>query len=178
MLFPQTNKEHPTCMLRAWFAIETWPRYERKIATQLATKAVEVFLPLQRQLHQWSDRRRTIDVPLFPNYVFVRISDDMESRLPVLRTDGVRKFVGTGYSGTPIRDAEIESIRGLLREGAPLHAHPYLYVGQRVRIRGGSLDGIEGVLSAGNDGVNFVVSIDLIQRSLAVKLCGYQVEAA
>jgi transcription antitermination factor NusG len=165
-------------MPRAWFAIETWPRYERKIANQLAAKAVEGFLPVQRQLHQWSDRRRTIDVPLFPNYVFVRIFDDMESRLPVLRTDGVRKFVGTGYSGTPIREAEIESIRGLLREGTPLHAHPYLHAGQRVRIRGGSLDGIEGVLSAGNDGVSFVVSIDLIQRSLAVKLRGYQVEAA
>jgi transcription antitermination factor NusG len=165
-------------MQRAWFAIETWPRYEKKIANQLATKAVEVFFPLQRQLRQWSDRRRTVDVPLFPNYVFVRISEDLASRLPVLRTDGVRKFVGTGYIGTPIPEAEINSIRALLQEGAPLHAHPYLRAGQRVRIRGGSLDGIEGVLSADGDGVSVVVSIELIQRSLAVKLRGYQVEAA
>jgi len=165
-------------MPKAWFAVETWPRYERKIADSLTAKGVDVFFPFQRQIRQWSDRRRAAELPLFPNYVFVHVSGEAESRLPVLRTTGVRKFVGSGSSGTPIPEAEVESIRLLMREGMFVQPHSYLSVGQRIRVRGGSLDGMEGILAADNDGVDFVVSIELIQRSIAVKLRGYQLEAA
>lgn len=162
--------------VRAWFAVETWPRYEKKVANELAQKSVDTFLPVQPQSRQWSDRRQTVHLPLFPNYVFVRISHATESRVPVLRTNGVRKFVGANHAGSPLEDSEIDSIRLLVGLGVPLQSHPFLNIGQRVRIRGGSLDGLEGILSAKNRDLSLVISIKLIQRSLAVELSGYQVE--
>jgi transcription antitermination factor NusG len=96
----------------------------------------------------------------------------------VLRTIGVRKFAGAKNTGSPVDDSEIDSIRILAGRGVPFYSHPSLNVGQRVRIRGGSLDGVEGILSAKNRDLSLVVSIQLIQRSLAVEVSGYKVEAA
>lgn len=182
MSFPQNQTADRTDCSRAllpeWFAVETVPRYEKRVAAELEKKAVHTFLPLEAHSHQWSDRRRTVHLALFPNYLFVRIPSSAEYRIPVLRTSGVRRFVGASHVGTPVSDTEIESIRLLLQRSIPFRAHPFLSVGQRVRIRGGSLDGMEGVLSGKSDDAKLVVSIQLIQRSLSVHLQGYTVEAA
>ncbi len=163
---------------RLWYAVHTWPRYEKKVAADLDRKGIEIFLPLQASLHQWSDRRRVVQLPLFPNYIFVRIPEGVESRIPVLRTNGVASFVGTRCIGTPIPESEIASVRTLLHRGISCHAYPFLAVGDRVRIRGGSLDNVEGVLVRKNEDFSLVISINIIQRSVAVRLAGYQVEAA
>jgi transcription antitermination factor NusG len=163
---------------RAWFAVQTWPRYEKKVTAELKKKAIEVFLPLQASLHEWSDRRRVVQVPLFPNYVFVRIPEQLDSRIFVLRTNGVANFVGSTSAGTPISESEIESVRTILQRGVPCQSHPFLSIGERVRIHGGSLDGIEGILVEKNEDLSLVVSINIIQRSLAVRVAGYRVEAA
>ena len=161
-----------------WFAVQTWPRYEKKAARELKNRGVEVFLPLQRSVHQWSDRRHVVQLPLFPNYVFVRIPGLLDSRVVVLRTTGVIGFVGVRGVGTPVPESEIGAIRRILEKGIDYENCPFLRVGQRVRIRGGSLDGIEGVLVAKNGGQNLLVSINIIQRSLSVRLAGYSLEAA
>ena len=160
-----------------WFAIQTWPRYEKKVAHELVRKSVEVFLPLVAAEHQWSDRRRMVDLPLFQTYLFVQTAGTTETRIPVLRTYGVIGFVGA-RTGTPVPDSEIDSVRILLDRDVAFQNHPFLNVGQRVRIREGSLDGVEGILVAKNDDFSLIVSINIIQRSLAVRLAGYRVEAA
>ena len=162
----------------AWFALQTWPKYERKVADDLQRKDVHVFLPLFSSHHQWSDRRRLVDAPLFPGYIFVRIHETLETRVSVLRTNGVAGFVGVRGIGVPIPDEQIDAVRAVLATGAPLHPHPYLNVGQRVRICGGSLEGLQGILLAHNDDLSLVISIELIQKSVAIRVAGYRVEAA
>jgi transcription antitermination factor NusG len=162
----------------SWFAIQTWPRYEKKVAAELERKEVQVFLPLSRAKHQWSDRLRTVEMPLFPTYVFVRIHATTPDRAWVLRSNGVSKFVGARGTGSTVPESEIESVRALVSRGSSFEIHPFLNVGQRVRICGGSLHGVEGILQEKNSDRSLVVSIQLIQRSLSIRLAGYQIEAA
>jgi len=161
-----------------WFAVQTWPRYEKKVSTELKKKDVTVFLPLYSAKHRWSDRQRLVDLPLFPTYLFVQIPGTPELRTRVLRTNGVSQLVGSRPAGSPIPECEIESLRILISRGVDFQNCPFLSAGQRVRIRGSSLDGIEGVLIAKNDDLSLVVSIQIIQRSLAIRVAGYRVEAA
>jgi transcriptional antiterminator RfaH len=162
----------------SWFAIQTWPRHERKVATALGEKGVSVFLPLFGEKRQWSDRRRFVESPLFPQYAFVRISSETSARIPVLRTNGVRGFVGKRGAGLPVPDSEIDAIRAVLAQGVPFKPHSFLNIGKRVRIRGGSLDGVVGILTAVNNGTTLVVSVELIQRSLAIRITGFALEPA
>jgi transcription termination/antitermination protein NusG len=160
----------------SWFAIQTWPRYEKKVAERLQDKGIKVFLPLFTERHQWRDRRALVHTPLFPHYVFVRIGETPSLRVPILRTSGVIKFVGGRSSAVPIPDRQIESIQIVMSNGLPFRPHPFLDLGRRVRIRGGSLDGIEGILVARNDDQSLLVSVQIIQRSLAIRVTGYHVE--
>jgi transcription antitermination factor NusG len=164
------------CEFPSWFAIQTWPQYEKKVATEFQRKDVEVFLPLLSSKRKWSDRYTTVQMPLFPNYVFVRIDESLNARIGVLRTNGVTGFVGVRGKGVSIPEAQIESVRLLVASGVPFQHHPLLAIGKRVRIRGGSLDGIEGTLLAKNDDLSLLVSIQLIQRSLAIRVAGYRIE--
>jgi transcription antitermination factor NusG len=161
-----------------WLAIQTWPKYEKKVAAEIEKKQIQVFLPLLTSEYRGSDRRRIVQMPLFPTYIFVRASETFASRISVLRTNGVINFVGARNAGTPIPEGEIESVRVLLKRGISFENYPYLNVGQRVRIREGSLEGVEGVLVAKNDDLSLVVSIQIIQRSLAIRVAGYRIEAA
>ena len=161
----------------SWFAIQTRPRYEKKVTAELQEKDIKVFLPLHSATHQWSDRRRVVDIPLFPGYVFVRIASFLNSRISVLRTNGVISFVGVRNTGIPIPDCEIEAVQAVLEGGFAFASYPYLRVGQRVCIRGGCLDGVSGVLEAVNGKQSLVISVNLIQRSIAMRIEGYKVEA-
>ena len=171
----ELNTSSPSCV---WFAVQTRPRYEKRVATELEEKSLDVFLPLLAAKHQWSDRQRTIQTPLFPNYLFVRIPPTQQARVAVLSTNGVTSFVGVRGAGSTIPEGEIESVRAMLTRGVAVHHHAFLTVGDRVRVRGGSLDGVEGILIAKNDDPSLVVSITIIQRSLSVRIAGYQVIAA
>jgi transcription antitermination factor NusG len=162
----------------SWFAVQTWPRYEKKVAVELNRKQIEVFLPVVKSPRQWSGRRRIVDFPLFPGYVFVRIFKALEERVAVLRTNGVVNLVGDRGTGSAIPETEINSVRTLLYRSIPFRSHPYLSVGQRVRIRGGALDGIEGTLQEEKNDLSLIVSVDIIQRSLSIRLEGYEIEAA
>jgi len=164
------------CVDRSWFAIETRPRYEKRVAAGLKEKGVDAFLPLISAMHKWSDRRRVVQLPLFPGYVFVRIVNGLSLRVSVLRTSGVQKFVGTPRVGTSIPECQIAAIRTIVEHKIPFTLHPFLSIGRRVRLRGGSLDGVEGILLAKNGDHSLVVSVELIQRSVAMRVSGYQVD--
>jgi transcription termination/antitermination protein NusG len=159
-----------------WFAVQTRARHEKVIAQRLRDKGVTTFLPLVREVHGWSDRRKTVELPLFSCYVFARVLPSNEDRLRVLVVDGVLKFVGPGGQGIPIPEEQIEAVRRLVEEQLPFCSHPFLKIGQRVRIRSGALDGVEGILVARSGEKTLVVSIDAVQRSLAVRIEGYDVE--
>lgn len=161
----------------SWFAVHTRSRCEKKVSMQLGEKQINSFLPTVKEVRLWSDRRKIIEQPLFPGYVFVRIPSEDKTRVSVLRTNGVVGFVGIQGQGIPIPDHEIENIQTLLSSSVPFEPYPFLRIGQRVRIRGGYLDGIEGILTAKNSDRSVVISVDLIQRSLAVRVSGFDLEA-
>jgi|HubBroStandDraft_2_1064218.scaffolds.fasta_scaffold00027_5 transcription antitermination factor NusG len=160
-----------------WFAVQTRPRYEKRVVAELQERGVETFLPLHSATHQWSDRRRVVNLPLFPGYLFVRIAPLLQARVLTLRTSGVISFVGIRNRGIPIPDGEIEAIQAVLKGGVTFEPHPYLQAGQSVRICGGCLDGLTGVLLAVNGNQSLVVSVTLIQKSIAMRIEGYKVEA-
>ena len=160
----------------SWFAVHTRPRFEKKVAAQLLEKHVETFLPLFPATHRWHDRQQIVQEPLFPGYVFVRISPVMNTRIVVLRTTGVIHFVGHRGIGSPVPASEIQAIKSVLEQRIPFLLYPYVNVGQRVRIRGGCFDGIEGILTAINGDDGLVISVQLIQRSIAMRITGYQIE--
>ena len=160
-----------------WYAVHTRSRHERVVAQRLREQGVNTFLPLVSEVHRWSDRRKSVEVPLFGCYVFVKLPATGEDRLRVLRIDGVFKFVGARGMGTPVAEAQIDAVRTLISQQIPWSSHPFLQIGQRVRVRGGALDGVEGILLSRNDDNTLVVSVDAIQRSLAVRIQGYDLEA-
>jgi len=151
-------------------------RHEKRVAAQFEEKRVCTFLPLLGQFHKWSDRRVKVEVPLFSCYTFVRIVHTVEERQKVLHTPGVIGFVGSERRGTPIPDGQIESLRIAISGNVPCFPHDFLRAGQRVRIRGGSLNGIEGILVRRGADQSLVLSVELLQRSVAIRVEGYDIE--
>jgi len=161
-----------------WYAIRTRSRHEKMVSQQLEQQGIETFLPLVKRIHKWSDRMKEVEMPLFTGYNFVRVVLSSPERLRVLQAHGVAGFVGINGAGTAIPDSQIHDIRTLLTSQVPFEEHPFLKVGQRVRIRGGCLDGVEGVLAAHNGDQSLMISVEPIQRSLSIRVQGYTVEAA
>jgi transcription antitermination factor NusG len=158
-----------------WFAIHVRSRHEKKVAEDLQQRGIDNFLPIIRQVRRWSDRKKVVEFPLFSCYVFVRILPAPKSRISVLTSSGVLGFIGPGQ-GTAIPYEQIESIRRLVLNDVHVTPESYVKVGQRVRIRGGALDGVEGVLAGCGKDQKLIVSVDTIQRSISVSLEGYEVE--
>lgn len=159
-----------------WFAVQTRPRHEKKVSLGLREKGICSFLPVYREKRQWNDRRQSVELPLFSQYVFVQIPQTMESRVTVLRTSGVVRFAGAPGHGTPVPDEQIETLRALQAQRIPLMPHEFLKVGERVRIRGGALNGIEGILTAIRNDRTLVLSVDLIQKSIALRVSDFEME--
>jgi transcription antitermination factor NusG len=174
MLVVRTENEVTSNL--SWYAILSRSRHEKVAATALNNTGIVSFLPIVKEVHRWSDRRKLVDVPLFPGYVFVQIPNSAEAQLQVLKTIGVVQFVGNRQGPAPIPDKEIAAVHAVLEERVDCSPYPFLQVGQRVRIRGGSLDGIEGILMGRDSVSKLVISIELIQRSLAVSVYNFDVE--
>ncbi|MFZ0287109.1 MAG: UpxY family transcription antiterminator [Terriglobales bacterium] len=160
-----------------WYAIRTRSRHEKVVARQLDGLGVENFLPLVSRMHRWANGPREVELPLFPGYAFVRLVYSPDQRVRVLRTHGVVDFVGTQGRGTPIPDKQIEDVKFLLSHKVPFKNSASLRVGQKVRVRGGSIDGVEGILVARRGKRQLVIFIEPLQRSLSIDLEGYDVDA-
>jgi transcription antitermination factor NusG len=154
--------------VQMWFAVYVTSRHEKKVQTQLVQQKIETFLPLYTTVHCWKNRcRKVLQLPLFPNYLFVHIP--LSTRFAVLRTPGVTSLVCSGHLPVPLPSAAIEAIRAALavREVEP---HPYLAVGNRVRIIDGPLLGMAGVLVKKKNKLRVVLLLDEIRQSAAVEV--------
>jgi transcription termination/antitermination protein NusG len=159
----------------AWYALRTRPRHEKRVHAALEEKHIQTFLPLLSEEHPWSDRRQIIQVPLFPGYIFTRMQNDLSHRIGVLQTLGVLSFVGFRGVGTPIPEEQIHALQAIVEARISFGSYAFLNVGQKVRIVGGSLDGIQGIITEKKGETSLVISVDLIQRSIAIRVAGYRV---
>jgi transcription antitermination factor NusG len=159
-----------------WFAIRTRSRHEKMVGEQLERQRIESFLPLVKRTHHWSDRRKEVELPLFSGYAFARLVLSSPDRLRVLKTHGVAGFVGVRGLGIPVPESQIECLKILLANQIAVKDHPFLQIGQRVRIWGGALDGIEGILVSRKSDRNLIISVEPIHRSLSICIDGYRIE--
>ena len=149
-----------------WYAVYTCAKHEKRVAAELGAREVEHFLPLYSSVRRWKDRRVQLEFPLFPGYVFVRLA--LHDRLRVLQIPSVVRLVG--FNGLPaaLPDTEMELLRSGLSERLRAEPHPFLTVGRRVRIKSGPFAGLEGILKRKKSNLRVVISLELIQRSVAV----------
>jgi len=151
-----------------WYATYVCSRHEKQVLSQLRERNVCCLLPVYRSVRRWKDRRKELELVLFPGYVFVRI--DLRERLRVLQLPSVVRFVSFNGQPAALADGEIETLTQGLASGICAEPHPYLKVGQRVYIRYGPLAGAQGILVRRKDRFRVVLSIDLIMRSVAVEV--------
>jgi len=157
-----------------WYAAHTCANHEKCVAGQLSARSVEHFLPLYESVRRWKDRRVRLQLPLFPGYLFVRLA--LPDRLRVLQIPGVATLVSFNGTPAPLPEREIETLKAGLQRGVQALPHPYLTVGRHVRITDGPLEGLEGVLVRKKNALRFVVSLELIQRSIQLDIDATSVE--
>src|SRR5258708_18301445 len=149
-----------------WFAAYTNSHHEKRVASHFSERQIESFLPLYSALHQWKNRCKVdLDLPLFPNYVFVHI--DPRDRVRVLEVPGVLSLVGFGRTLAPLSDFEIEALRSCGGQ-RKIEPHPYLVIGERVRIKAGPMTGLEGVLVRKKTNFRVLLALDVIIQCVAV----------
>jgi transcription antitermination factor NusG len=162
-----------------WYAVYVKSRHEFVAFNELQRKGVEAFLPLVKRISQWKDRRKLIEYPLFPGYVFVQVPSYPGAFLEVLKTRGVVAFIALEPGKpTPAVPEEIASLRLLIESGNDIDIYPHLKEGTRVRMKSGPLKYAEGVLAKRENEYLFVVNIELLGRSVAVKICVHDIESA
>src|SRR5215469_1813639 len=157
-----------------WYAVYTCAHHEKRVACQMRERSIEHFLPLYRSVRRWSDRRVQIDLPLFPGYVFVRLA--LCDRLDVLAIPSVVRLVGFNGMPTALPEEEMEVLRSGLSQRLRAAPHPFLTTGRQVRIKSGSLQGLEGVLLRRKSNQRVVLSVALIQRAIAVDIDSMDLE--
>jgi transcription antitermination factor NusG len=159
-----------------WYAAHTNPRHEKSVLQLMEQNQIDCFLPLYKSVRRWKDRRKRLDLPLFPGYIFVHIA--LKDRLSALRIPGVVQLVSFQGKPAAVPDGEIEALRNGLRGSIGAEPHPYLKIGKRVRVNNGPLCGVEGILERRKDKFRVVLSIHLIQRSVAVEVDEGDIELA
>ena len=158
-----------------WYAIHTRSRHEKVVRDQFLAKGITHLLPLHRKRSVWKDRIKMVEVPLFTGYIFGQFA--LQDKLQVLQTVGVVRMVGLNGIPEPVPEDQIEVIRRLVEQQLPYSPHPYLKEGMRVRIKRGPLSGAEGILLERRRNYRFIISVDLIQKSVAVDIDSVDVEA-
>ena len=151
-----------------WYALQTYPRHEKRVCSDLGLRAMESFLPLYETVHRWKNGCKVrVELPLFPGYLFVRINP--RERYKVLRLPGTVSIVGSASGPWPLPEAEIERLRASLQT-RKFEPHPYLAVGQKVRIKSGPLANMTGFLVRQSGGLRVVLSVEMIRQSAAVEV--------
>ncbi len=160
------------CLSRAstlpWYAIRTKPKHEGSVIALLNSKGYEPYFPTYRVMRRWSDRTVTRNVALFPGYVFCRLN--VSKRMPILTIPSVLSILGFGTEPAEIPDHEIDAIRTIVRSGIVGEPCSFLREGQMIRVNSGVLAGLQGILLRKRNEYRLVVSVSLLQRSLAVEV--------
>lgn len=168
-LAPDAGKQ-----IEPWYATYTCSRFEKSVARQLEDRGVECFLPIYRSWRRWADRRKQVEMALFPGYVFVRIA--LQDRLRVLEIPGVVRLVSFNGQPAPLPQQEVDALKAGLESGMYAEPHPYLRIGRRVRVIRGPMAGTEGALLRKKQKFRLVVSLDVLMRSVAVEVDAADVE--
>jgi transcription antitermination factor NusG len=158
----------------SWSVLYTRHQHEKTVADMLSTKGFEVFLPLYESMRRWKDRSKTLSLPLFPCYVFVR--GGLSRRLQILTTPGVHMILFHGEHVAMVPEAEISAIRKAVEGPFHVEPHPFLKCGERVRVTRGSLEGVEGVLVRKKNLFRLVLSVEMMAQSVAVEIDATDVE--
>jgi transcription antitermination factor NusG len=151
-----------------WYAAYTHANHEKRVTQQLEKRSVEHFLPLYESARRWKDRRVRLQMPLFPGYVFVKLA--LRDRLQLLQIPGVVQLVSFNGHPASLPQEDIQAIRNCLDRGHEVEPHPYLKVGRRVRVMSGPLQGLDGIILRRKNKTRFVLSFELIMRSVAVEI--------
>ena len=151
-----------------WHALYTRHQHERLVAHALTSKGFDIFLPQYRAIHRWKDRRKELELPLFPNYVFIQ--GGLDRMLNILTTPGVHSLVAWGGRPADIPQHEIDAVRRLVESPLRIQQHPFIKCGDRVRIKSGPLEGIEGILVRSKSAYRLVLSVEMLARSAAVEV--------
>ena len=168
----QTDLTDPIDRSRAtslcWYALRTRSRHEKQVRDRLAGAGIEPLLPTIMRQHQWKDRKKKIEVPLFSCYCFAQFV--WEDRLAVLQTPGIVQIVGNGNGPEPVTEDEIQAIKALMASALPYDAYPYLEEGMAVQVIRGPLEGVHGILLRKPKPFRLVISVNLIRQSAAVEI--------
>lgn len=151
-----------------WYAVYTTANHEKRVAHQLEERSIEHLLPLYESVRRWKDRHVRLQRPLFPGYVFVRLA--LRDRLRLLQIPSVVNLVSFNGQPAPLPHRDIQAIEDCLSRGHRVEPHPYLQAGRRARVKYGPLQGLEGMVLRRKNRTRFVISFDLIMRSLAVEI--------
>jgi transcription antitermination factor NusG len=170
VLASRLNAEEVPC----WFAAYTAPNHEKRVAEHLDRRSIEQFLPVYESVRRWKDRQARLQVPLFSNYVFVRIA--LRNRVRVLEVPRIIRLVGFGGRPAALPEEEIEALRRGLSRECRVEPHPFLNAGRRVRVRRGPFEGAEGILLRARNSLRVVLSLEVIQRSVAVEIDAADIE--
>jgi transcription antitermination factor NusG len=161
-----------------WFAVNVRSRHEFQVSERLGGSGIETFLPTMEKLRVWKDRKKSLQFPLFPGYLFVHTDTSHHARLTVLKTKGVVRLLGTvPGEPEPVPEDQIFSLKKLVETKAALDPYPYLNEGRRVRIKKGPLTGVEGILAQRSERYTLVLSVDILRQSAAVTIDASEVEA-
>lgn len=157
-----------------WYAVHTRHQHEKLVARMLANKGFEVFLPLYSDLRQWRDRTKLVELPLFSCYVFLR--GDLDRRLAILTTPGVHGMLVTAGKLAGIPEEEIQAVRSVVENRVKVEPHPFLKCGDLVRVKYGALRGLEGFLVRKKGQTRLIISVTLLERSVAAEVDASAVE--
>jgi transcription antitermination factor NusG len=158
----------------AWWVLYTRHQHEKTVAEMLSTKGFEVFLPLYASVRRWKDRSKMLSLPLFPCYVFVR--GGLDRRLQIVTTPGIHMILFHGEHVAMIPEVEIDAIRRAAEGPLRVEPHPFLKCGERVRVKRGSLEGVEGILIRKKNLYRLILSVDMMAQSVAVEIDATDVE--
>lgn len=157
-----------------WYALYTRHQHEKTVARLLSAKGFETFLPLYDAVHRWKNGVKQLSLPLFPCYVFLR--GPLDRWLPILTTPGIHTVVGFGGEPAMVPHSEIEAVRRVVESPLGAEPHPFIKCGDKVRVKAGPLQGLEGVLLRKKNLWKLLLSVEMLQRSVAVEVDAYMVE--
>lgn len=170
LLYEGLSKSEPN----DWYAVYTRHQHEKTVAESLEGRGLEVFLPVYEALRQWTDRQKRLSMPLFPCYVFFRGNPELRAR--VLSTPGVHSIVGFGGRPAVIEKSQVDAVRLAVENHFRVEPHPFLRNGDRVRVKSGSLAGVEGILIRKRSFARLIISADLLQKSVSVEVDAGSIE--
>jgi transcription antitermination factor NusG len=161
----------------AWYAVQTSYRCEQRVASGLSAKGFSTYLPLIREVHEWKDRRKTVDVPAFGGYLFVHCEPNLRNRVRVLETNGILRMLGGNHTPSPVSDLEIEDVRRALGSGVPCERCDAPAPGTLVEVMRGALAGVRGRVARIKNSFRLVITISAFAQAISAELSLDDVES-